>query len=66
MFNRGNFGENGEERIMNNIKNSHNTYYLVRNSEFGLNWQTPRSIVEEIRKYNKKGNVGLFEIYYKE
>ena len=66
MFNRGNFGENGEERIMNNIKNSHNTYYLVRNSEFGLNWQTPRSIVEEIRKNNKKGNVGLFEIYYKE
>ena len=66
MFNRGNFGENGEERIMNNIKNSHNTYYLVRNPEIGLNWQTPKSIVEEIRTYQLKGRVGLFDIYYKE
>ena len=66
MFNRGNFGEDGEQRIMHNIQNSHNTYYFVRNAEFGLNWQTPRAIVDEIRKYNKKGSVGLFEIYYKE
>ena len=66
MFNRGNFGENGEEKIMNNIKESHNTYYLVRNPEIALNWQTPKSIVEEIRTYQLKGRVGLFDIYYKE
>lgn len=66
MFNRGNFGENGEETIMQNIKDSHNTYYLVRTPEMALNWQTPRGIVDEIRTYQLKGRVGLFDIYYKE
>lgn len=66
MFNKGNFGEDGEEIILNKIKDSHNTYYLVRNPEIPLNWQTPRQIVEEIRTYQLKGRVGLFDIYYKE
>ena len=63
----GNIGENGVEKIINEIKNSHNVYYFVKNSQYALNWQLPEDIVDYIRnnlKYHE--TVSVFDVYYKD
>ena len=63
----GNIGENGVEKIINEIKDSHNVYYFVKNSQYALNWQLPEDIVDYIRnnlKYHE--TVSVFDVYYKD
>lgn len=63
----GNIGENGVEKIINEIKNSHNVYYFVKNPQYALNWQLPEDIVDYIRnnlKYHE--TVSVFDVYYKD
>ena len=63
----GNIGENGVEKIINEIKDSHNVYYFVKNPQYALNWQFPKDIVDYIRnnlKYHETGSV--FDVYYKD
>ena len=61
----GNIGEHGVEKIINEIKDSHNVYYFVKNSQYALNWQLPEDIVDYIRnnlKYHE--TVSVFDVYY--
>lgn len=63
----GNIGENGVEKIINEIKDSHNVYYFVKNPQYALNWQFPEDIVDYIRnnlKYHE--TVSVFDVYYKD
>ena len=63
----GNIGERGVEKIINEIKESHNVYYFVKNPQYALNWQLPEDIVDYIRnnlKYHE--TVSVFDVYYKD
>ena len=63
----GNIGENGVEKIINEIKDLHNVYYFVKNPQYALNWQLPEDIVDYIRnnlKYHE--TVSVFDVYYKD
>ena len=63
----GNIGENGVEKIINEIKDSHNVYYFVKNPQYALNWQLPEDIGDYIRnnlKYHE--TVSVFDVYYKD
>lgn len=63
----GNIGENGVEKIINEIKDSHNVCYFVKNPQYALNWQLPEDIVDYIRnnlKYHE--TVSVFDVYYKD
>ena len=63
----GNIGENGVEKIINEIKDSHNVYYFVKNPQYALNWQFPKDIVDYIKnnlKYHE--TVSVFDVYYKD
>ena len=63
----GNIGERGVEKIINEIKDSHNVYYFVKNPQYALNWQLPEDIVDYIRnnlKYHE--TVSVFDVYYKD
>lgn len=64
MFNRGNFGFKGEERIMQEIDNSKDTKYLILSDKYIKNWQTPISIIEYIKENKTKtGTIDSFDIY---
>ena len=64
MFNKGNFGYNGEERLINEISNSKDVEYLILNQKYRLNWQTPINIINYIKKNKlKKGSIEIFDIY---
>ena len=63
----GNIGEHGVEKIISEIKDSHNVYYFVKNPQYALNWQLPEDIVDYIRnnlKYHE--TVSVFDVYYKD
>ena len=63
----GNIGEHGVEKIINEIKDSHNVYYFIKNPQYALNWQLPEDIVDYIRnnlKYHE--TVSVFDVYYKD
>lgn len=63
----GNIGERGVEKIINEIKDSHNVYYFVKNPQYALNWQLPEDIIDYIRnnlKYHE--TVSVFDVYYKD
>lgn len=67
MFNKGNFGKDGEEGLISNIENSKNTIYLIKKEGENLNWQTPKSVIEYIRKNMKKlGSIEYYDIYCKQ
>ena len=67
MFLKGNIGKDGEEGIIKNIENSTNTIYLIKKEGAILNWQTPKSVIEYIRKNMKKlGSIEYYDIYCKQ
>ena len=67
MFLKGNIGKDGEEGIIKNIENSTNTIYLIKKEGAILNWQTPKSVIEYIRKNMKKlGSIKYYDIYCKQ
>ena len=64
MFNKGNFGENGENKLIEDIKNSKNRQYLVLKDKYVLNWQTPTKVVDYVKENkNKVGEVSIYDIY---
>ena len=67
MFLKGNIGKNGEEGLISNIENSTNNIYLIKKEGATLNWQTPKSVIEYIRKNMKKlGSIKYYDIYCKQ
>ncbi len=65
MFLKGNIGNNGQEKIIQEIKNKQdNTIILIRRKNLQLNWQTPTEIIEFVREnLSQIGEVSIFEIY---
>ena len=64
MFNKGNFGEDGENRLIEDIKKSENRQYLILKDNYVLNWQTPTKIINYVKENKKKiGEVSIYDIY---
>lgn len=64
MLLRGNLGQDGENKIINEIKNSKNTQYLILKDQFAKNWQTPFDIIDYVKcNKTKVGEVNIFDIY---
>ena len=64
MLLKGNIGENGEEQLIEDIKKSENTQYLVLNVRYTQNWQTPLDVINYVRENRTKiGEIGVFDIY---
>ena len=71
LFMRGNFGEKGEERLINEIKESKNSIYLIdvvdiNDTDLNFN-QLPNTIIDYvINNLNKKEDLLYFKVYEKE
>ena len=66
MFNRGNFGKDGEEGIIKDIESKENLVLLIKNDENSINWQHPKSITDYCKEnYKKTGTVSIYDIYEK-
>lgn len=64
MFNKGNLGFKGEERIIQEISNCKDTKYLILQDKFTKNWQTPLDILEYVKENKTKiGEIEIFDIY---
>lgn len=64
MFNKGNLGADGENRIIQEISNFKNTKYLILKDKFNKNWQTPLNIIDYIKENKTKiDEIEIFDIY---
>lgn len=66
MFLIGNLGADGEEGIIEDLREKENYIVLIKNEQYSRNWQNP----EKVRKYiienmNKMGEIDAFDIYEK-
>ena len=67
MFLKGNIGKDGEDGIIENIKSSSKTIYLLKNKGISLNWQTPTKVLDYIRNnLEKTEEFNIFEVWKKE
>ena len=65
MFNKGNFGKDGEDGIIEQIKQSKNKIYLIRKQNLASNWQTPTKVVKYVRdNLDLVGEVSIYDAYY--
>ena len=66
MFNLGNFGEKGEDGIIEDLKYIKNTLMLLKKDIYKNNWQNPSKIINFVRtEYTNVGEILAFEIYSK-
>ena len=49
MFLKGNIGNDGEEKMIKEINESYKCMYLVKQTQYKQNWQTPLKVVDFIR-----------------
>lgn len=64
MFNEGNFGYNGNKKIIEEISNSKDTQYLILQERYITNWQAPTEIINYVKNNKKKiGQIEMFDIY---
>lgn len=64
MFNKGNLGKNGEEKLINEIQEAENTIYLLLKDEYSKNWQTPLEVIDFVKNNKSKiGEIEIFDIY---
>lgn len=67
MFLKGNIGKDGEDGIIENIKSSSKTIYLLKNKGISLNWQTPTKVLDYIRNnLEKTEEFNIFEVWKKD
>ncbi len=61
---KGNFGKEGEEGLLNKIKNLHNTEILIESSEYDMIWQESTLVREYIKNNMEKiGEIEEFDVY---
>ena len=66
MFNKGNLGAKGEEGIIEDLEKKKDIQILILQDKYNRNWQTPLKVIEYVKAdLNKKGSVGVFDIYEK-
>lgn len=65
MFLKGNLGKDGEEGIINELKNKDkNNIYMIRHISIEQNWQAPMQVIDYIRNnYRKIGVLKYYEVY---
>lgn len=64
MLLKGNIGEKGEEKLIEEIKKSQNTQFLLLKEEYTRNWQTPLEVINYVKENKTKiGEIGIFDIY---
>ena len=64
LFNKGNFGRNGEKRLINQIDQEKDVKYLVLQDIYTKNWQTPTDIINYVKdNKTKTGEILVFDIY---
>lgn len=64
MLLKGNLGFNGENNIIEEIKNLKDTKYLILQDKFTKNWQTPLNIIDYVKGNKTKiGEIEIFDIY---
>lgn len=65
MFLKGNIGKDGENGIIEDIKNrKENEIFLIINQDYRLNWQTPENVLKYVREnLQKVGEINIYEIY---
>lgn len=64
MFNKGNFGKNGENKLIEEISKTKDTQYLILKDEYSKNWQTPLKIIDYVKSNKSKiGEIEIFDIY---
>lgn len=65
MFLKGNIGKDGEDGIIEQIKQSKNKIYLIRKQNLASNWQTPTKVVKYVRdNLDLVGEVSIYDVYY--
>ena len=64
MFLKGNIGSRGEEGQIQELKSKDNKTILIKNENYGRNWQNPEKVREYIIKnMEKQGEILFFDIY---
>jgi len=64
MFLKGNLGANGENGIIDRIKDEENALYLILKDNYSRNWQNPEKVRQHIKKNLLKiDGVGKFDVY---
>lgn len=62
----GNWGKNGEERILEDVKSKTNTYFLTYEETRNITTQESKKIKTYIKENSKnEGKIGKYDIYYK-
>lgn len=63
----GNWGKNGENVVLEDIKNKQNTYFLTYEETRRITTQESKKIKEYMKEnFINKGTIGKYNIYYKE
>lgn len=64
MLLKGNLGKDGEEKLIQEIRDKENIQYLVLKDKFHKNWQTPIDVINYATKNKTKiGEIEIFDIY---
>lgn len=64
MLLKGNLGKDGEEKLIQEIRDKENIQYLVLKDKFYKNWQTPIDVINyAIKNKTKIGEIEIFDIY---
>lgn len=62
----GNIGKDGEDGLIKEIENSHNTMYLILDDEYSQNWQALNKTINYIKENcEEKGEIAFYNVYYK-
>ena len=64
MFLKGNIGNDGEEKAIEEIKNSRKRVYLIRQDKYAQNWQNPTKVTNFVKSnLQKVDSVYIYDCY---
>ena len=64
MFLKGNIGNDGEEKTIEEIKNSRKRVYLIRQDKYAQNWQNPTKVTNFVKSnLQKVDSVYIYDCY---